>query len=65
MKPRKKALTQYTGKLTPRQAAEGIAACETARALVKDAELLLEHGRCPRAAALAILAIHRRPSRHR
>ena len=58
MKPRKKALSQYAGRLTPRQAAEGMAAAyEAARALVRDAQLLLEHERWPRAAALAILAI--------
>jgi AbiV family abortive infection protein len=56
--PKRRPLTQYVGTLTPSQAANGIAAaCETARELVKDSELLLEHGRWARAAALAILAI--------
>jgi AbiV family abortive infection protein len=57
MKP-KKPLTQYVGPLSPKQAAEGIAAAyDTALALVQDAELLVEHGRWPRAVALAALAI--------
>lgn len=55
---KKKVIAQYKGRLTPQQAAEGITVALTnAKALVKDSELLLEHERYPRAAALAILAI--------
>src|SRR2546425_2765182 len=58
MTEHKKAISQYRGRLTPQQAADGIAvALSNARALVKDAELLLEHQRHARATALAILAI--------
>lgn len=56
--PKPRPLAQYVGTLTPSQAASGIAAaCETARALTRDSELLLEHGRWARATALAILVI--------
>jgi len=51
-------LTQYKGRLTPRQAADGIAlARSNAARLITDAELLLANGRHPSASALAILAI--------
>jgi len=54
----KKLLPQYDGPLSPRQAANGIAAAvANARALVEDAEALLEKRRWPRATALAVLAI--------
>jgi AbiV family abortive infection protein len=54
----KRITQQYVGRLTPEQAAEGIAAAQdNARSLVRDAVLLLDHGRWPRAAALSILAI--------
>src|SRR3989442_5369225 len=56
--PRTHGPRQYVGRLTPRQAAEGIqAALANARALLSEAELLLGHGRWPRAVALSILAI--------
>ena len=55
---RKKVVNQYMGSLTPKQAADGIAAAmRNAESLLRDAELLLEHGRWPRATALTILAI--------
>lgn len=51
-------LSQYKGRLTPRQAAEGIALARgNAARLIADAELLLASGRHPSASALAILAI--------
>ena len=60
-----KPLTQYVGPLSPKQAAEGIAAAyDTAIALLQDAELLLEHGRWARALALAILAIEEAGKAH-
>jgi AbiV family abortive infection protein len=54
----KKKLDRYKGRLSPEQIAEGInAASSNAARLVEDAELLLERGRYPSAAALAVLAI--------
>jgi len=54
----KKKLNSYKGKLTPQQIADGMnAALENARRLVEDAKLLLNAGRFPTAASLAILAI--------
>jgi AbiV family abortive infection protein len=51
-------LLVYRGRLTPEEAAEGIRiALENAKALLRDAELLLENGRWARAASLSILAI--------
>lgn len=51
-------LSQYRGKLTPIQAAEGIrVAVQNANELLSDAEFLLANERWPRACALAILAI--------
>jgi AbiV family abortive infection protein len=48
----------YAGPLTPEQASAGIgAALRNATALLEDAELLLNAGKWPRAASLAILAI--------
>ncbi|MCU1326435.1 MAG: hypothetical protein JWN34_1805 [Bryobacterales bacterium] len=53
-----KIIDQYAGPLSPSEAAEGInAAMENARSLAGDARLLLDAGRAPRAASLAILAI--------
>ena len=50
--------TQYNQKLTPEKAAEGInAIISNAHSLIDDAELLYEHGRYERAAALSILAV--------
>jgi AbiV family abortive infection protein len=55
---KKKFSSAYRGTLTPERAAEGIrAARENAQRLRDDARLLLENGRFPSAAALAILAI--------
>jgi AbiV family abortive infection protein len=55
---KRRPLNQYAGRLTVQQAAEGIAvALRNAYSLVRDAELLLQHGRHARATALAILAI--------
>lgn len=49
---------QYSGPLTKEQAEKGIrAAINNSRALLSDAQLLLENGRCERAGALAILAL--------
>lgn len=54
----KKGLDKYKGRLSPEQIAEGMnAASSNAQRLVEDASLLLERGRFPSAAALAILAI--------
>ncbi|MDA8125568.1 MAG: AbiV family abortive infection protein [Deltaproteobacteria bacterium] len=54
----KKRLDSYKGKLTVDQIAEGInAAKKNAKRLFEDANLLLEAGRFPSAAALAILSI--------
>lgn len=54
----KKKLNQYKGKLSPEQIAEGMnAANKNAVRLREDANLLLEQGRFPSAASLAILAI--------
>ena len=54
----KKKLNLYKGKLTANQIAEGInAATKNAKRLFEDANLLLEAGRFPSAAALAILSI--------
>ncbi len=54
----KRVIKQFVGPLTPEQASEGIAAAhDNALALLKDAQLLLEHRRWPRAAALSILSI--------
>lgn len=51
-------LFQYRGRLTPSQAAEGIALARTnAARLIADAELLLQNDRHASASALAILAI--------
>lgn len=56
--PRKRTLDQYKGRLTAEEVAEGMrAAGRNAVRLVDDAELLLENGRFPSAAALSILAI--------
>lgn len=53
-----KRLFQYSGPLTPPQAAEGInAAILNAKRLTDDASLLLDAGRFATAASLAILAI--------
>lgn len=50
--------SQYNQKLTPEKAAEGInAIVSNAHSLIDDAELLYEHGRYERAAALSILAV--------
>jgi len=55
---RRKKLNQYTGKLDAAQVAEGInAASRNAKRLAEDAALLLEAGRYPSAASLAILSI--------
>jgi AbiV family abortive infection protein len=54
----KKKLNQYRGQLTPSQIAEGInAARRNAVRLAEDARALLDSGRFPTAAALAILSI--------
>jgi len=54
----KRVLDKYKGRLTPEEIAEGMnAAVRNAVRLAEDAELLLESGRFPSAAALAILAI--------
>ena len=54
----KKELDKYRGRLTAEEVAEGMNAAErNAVRLAEDAELLLESGRFPSAAALAILAI--------
>ena len=51
-------LEQYRGRLNPSQVAEGInAATRNAFRLVEDARLLLDKGRFPTAASLAVLAI--------
>ncbi len=58
MSPKRFALEQYKGGLTPDQAAEGIAAAlSNARELLADAEALFERASWPRAASLAVLAI--------
>lgn len=50
--------TRYCGSLTAAQVAQGINACyRSAHRLLEDARILREHGRCPSATALAILAI--------
>lgn len=57
----KKVLNQYEGPLTPAQVAKGISAAqENARRLLDDAKVLLDAGRLPSAAALAILSIEER-----
>lgn len=49
---------QYKGKLTPKQAAEGIeASIENSNSLLTDAKLLFENKRYERSVALAVLAI--------
>jgi AbiV family abortive infection protein len=49
---------QYTGKLSPRSAAEGIeAAYRNAKSLLEDAELLFQNGRYERCLSLSVLAI--------
>jgi AbiV family abortive infection protein len=54
----KKQLDKYKGELSPEQIAEGMnAASDNAARLIEDANLLLERGRFPSAASLAILAI--------
>ena len=54
----RRVVAQYSGRLNPTQAAEGIqAALKNARALLADAQLLLENERWQRATALSILAI--------
>lgn len=54
----KKELDKYKGRLTAEEVADGMNAAErNAMRLAEDAELLLEGGRFPSAAALAILAI--------
>ncbi|HEX7312497.1 MAG TPA: AbiV family abortive infection protein [Pyrinomonadaceae bacterium] len=51
-------LNKHGGKLTVQQIVEGInAVMSNAQGLFQDAVLLLEHGRFPRAASLAILSI--------
>lgn len=53
-----KRLPQYQGHLTPSQVADGInAASSNAKRLAEDAQLLVENGRFPTAASIAILAI--------
>ena len=53
-----KKLNQYRGRLSPKQIADGMnAAQRNARRLVDDAKLLLDAGRFPSAASLAILSI--------
>jgi len=55
---KKRLVSQFSGFITPRQAAAGIeAALANARGLCADAELLIEKQRWGRAAALSILAI--------
>lgn len=57
----KNTLNPYAGPLTPAQVAQGISAAqENARRLLEDAKLLLDAGRLPSAAALAILSIEER-----
>jgi len=54
----KKRLDSYKSKLTPQQITDGMnAAMENARRLVEDAKLLLNAGRFPTAASIAILSI--------
>ena len=54
----KRKLDSYKGKLTPQQIADGMnAALENAKRLVEDAKTLLNAGRFPTAASLAILSI--------
>jgi hypothetical protein len=49
---------QYKGKLTPKQAAEGIrAAVENSASLLADAKLLFDNERFERSVALSVLAI--------
>ena len=56
--PNKRVITQYSGSLSPAQAAIGIeTAMKNASALASDALLLLQNRCWPRAAAMAILAI--------
>jgi AbiV family abortive infection protein len=53
-----KKLNQFKGRLSPQQVADGINAAQTnARRLADDAKMLLDAGRLPSAASLAILAI--------
>lgn len=54
-------LQSYGGELTPAEIAEGIAAAQTnANRLIADAKVLVDAGRFPSAAALAILAVEER-----
>jgi AbiV family abortive infection protein len=51
-------LTQFTGRISPQQAADGMNAAErNARRLFEDAQRLFEAGRFATAASLAILSI--------
>ena len=51
-------LAEYSGKLSPKQIADGMnAANANAKRLMNDAKILLEKGSIPSAAALAILSI--------
>ena len=57
----KKILKSYTGPLTPEQISEGIYAAQAnALRLLDDAKFLLQAGRFPSAAALAILSMEER-----
>lgn len=57
----KKVLNSYAGPLTPEQISEGIAAAQAnALRLLDDARLLIDAGRFPSAAALAILSMEER-----
>lgn len=57
----KKILNSYAGPLTPTQISEGISAAQAnALRLLDDAKVLLDAGRFPSAAALAILSIEER-----
>ncbi len=53
-----RAINQYRGKLTPKQAADGMnAASANARRLASDAKIMLDAKRLPTAASLAALSI--------
>ena len=53
-----KKLDQYKGQLSPKQIADGMSAAQrNARRMADDAKLLLDTGRIPSAASLAILSI--------
>ena len=57
----KRILKPFSGPLTPQEVLEGINAAQTnALRLLDDAKLLMEAGRYPSAAALAILSIEER-----